>query len=163
MCVSLVLLAKSTAFDVAADIGSEAGPPEFCGDQLASFQEAGVTGGFVVVTPLEDGAAEGVVRGDVDAAFVRKDACLDLPVGQARAKRQRNVLVHGLESLEDEGVARGGGLDAVREGSVDKVNKERRWEEGDVGVVRVIRGKEIWSAGESVGASEELPGDMDHF
>ena len=32
VCVSLVLLAESTAFNIAADIGSEARPPEFSGD-----------------------------------------------------------------------------------------------------------------------------------
>ena len=42
--VNLVLLAKGTALDVAVDEGSEAGPPEFGGDQLACFQEAGMSG-----------------------------------------------------------------------------------------------------------------------
>ena len=49
MCVNLVLLAKGTAFDIAADEGGESGPPEFSGDQLSSFQETGVSGGFVIV------------------------------------------------------------------------------------------------------------------
>ena len=83
MRVNLVLLAKSTAFNIAADVGGEARPPEFGRDQLASFQEAGVTSGFMIMAALEDGTAEGVIRGDVDAAFVHKDASLDLPVGQA--------------------------------------------------------------------------------
>ena len=37
MCVDLVLLAKGTAFDIAADKGGEAGPPKFSSNQLASF------------------------------------------------------------------------------------------------------------------------------
>ena len=63
--VNLVLLAKGTALDVAADEGSESGPPEFSGDQLSSFQEAGVSGGFMIMASCKDGAAEGVVGGDI--------------------------------------------------------------------------------------------------
>ena len=37
MCVNLVLLAKGTALDIAADKGGESRPPEFGGDQLACF------------------------------------------------------------------------------------------------------------------------------
>ena len=37
MCVSLVLLAKGTALDIAADKGGESGPPEFGSNQLARF------------------------------------------------------------------------------------------------------------------------------
>ena len=58
MRVSLVLLAESAAFNIAADIGSEARPPKLSGDQLASFQEARMTGGFVIMAACEDGAAE---------------------------------------------------------------------------------------------------------
>ena len=81
MRVNLVLLAKGTAFDIAADKGGEAWPPEFSGDQLASLQEARMTGGFMIMAALEDGAAEGVVSGDVDMAFIGEDAGFDLPVG----------------------------------------------------------------------------------
>ena len=49
MHVNLVLLAKGTAFHVAADEGGESGPPEFGGDQLSGFQEAGMSGGLVIV------------------------------------------------------------------------------------------------------------------
>ena len=79
--VNLVLLAKGTALDIAADKGSEARPPEFSGDQLASFQEAGMTGGFMIMAAFEDGAVEGVICRDVDAAPVSEDAGFDLPVG----------------------------------------------------------------------------------
>ena len=83
-----------------------------------------------------------------------------MPVGQARTEGKRNILVHGLESLEDEGVAGRGGFNAVGEGSVDKIDKER-WR--DVGVVGVISGEEVRSAGEGIGTSQELARDMDHF
>ena len=122
-----------------------------------------MTGRFMVMAAFEDGAAEGVVHGDVDAALVREDAGLDLPISKAGSEGKRDVLVHGLESLEDEGVTCRGGLDAVGEGGVDKVYKEGRWEEGDVGVVRVICREEVGSAREGVGASEEFSGDMNHL
>ena len=163
MCVSFVLLAESTALNIAADIGSEARPTEFGSDQLASFQEAGVTGGLMIVATLEDGTAEGIVRRDIDAAFVREDTGFDLPVSEAGTEGERNILVHGLESLEDEGIAGRGGFNAVGEGGINKVYKEGRGEEGDVGVVGVVSGEEVGSAGEGVGASQEFAGNVDHF
>ena len=81
MRVNLVLLAKGTALDIAVDEGGEAGPPEFSGDQLVSFQEAGMTGRFVIMAALEDGVAELVVRGNIDTAFISEDASFNLPVG----------------------------------------------------------------------------------
>ena len=81
----------------------------------------------MIVAALEDGTAEGVVRGDIDTSFVSEDAGFDLPVGEAGAEGERDILVHGLESLEDEGVACRGGLNAVGEGGVDKIDKERWW------------------------------------
>ena len=86
-----------------------------------------MTSGRVVMATSEDGASEGVIGRDVDAAFVGKDAGFDLPVSQAGTEGERDVLVHGLEGLEDEGVTRGGRLDAVGEGGVNKVDKEGRW------------------------------------
>ena len=112
---------------------------------------------------FQDGVTEGVVCGNIDASFIREDAGLDLPIGQAGTEGKRNVFVHGLESLEDERVAGRGGLDAVGEGGVDKIDKERRRKEGDVGVVGIIRGEEVRAAGEGVGASEKFAGYMDHF
>ena len=49
VCISLVLLAEGAALDIAADERGEAGPPEFGGNQLTRFQEAGVTGGLVIM------------------------------------------------------------------------------------------------------------------
>ena len=37
VCVNLILLAEGTTLYVAADEGGKTGPPEFSGDQLASF------------------------------------------------------------------------------------------------------------------------------
>ena len=47
---------------------------------------------------------EGVVGGDIDAAFISEDAGFNLPVSQPGAERKRDVLVHRLEGLEDKGV-----------------------------------------------------------
>ena len=71
--------------------------------------------------------------------------------------------MHGLESLEDKGITSGGRFNAMREGSVDEVNEKGRWEKGDVGVIRVIHGEEVRTAGKGVGAGKKLSGDMDHF
>ena len=49
------------------------------------------------------------------------------------------------------------------EGGVDKVDKERWREEGNVSVIRVISGEEVGSAGEGVRTSKEFSGNMDHF
>ena len=141
MCISLVLLAEGTAFDIAADEGGETRPPELGGDQLAGFQEAWVAGRFVIMAAFENSAAKGVVRGDIDAALVSEDACLNLPISESRTKGERDVLMHRLEGLKNEGVSYGGGLNVMREGGVNQVDKKGRWEESDIGVVRVICGK----------------------
>ena len=161
MCVNLVLLAKGTAFHVTADEGSKAGPPEFSGNQLPGFQEAGVSGGFVVVASCKDGAVEGVVGGDIDTALIGEDASFNLPVGQPGTEGERNVLMHGLEGLEDEGVTCGGRFNAVGEGGVDEVDKEGRREEGDVSVVGVICGEEVGTVREGVRSGKEFSGDVD--
>ena len=70
MRIRLVLLAGRAAFNVFADIGGEAGPPEFRCDELSSFEVAGVTGTFVVVASLDNGVAEGIVVGDIDVALI---------------------------------------------------------------------------------------------
>ena len=163
MCVNLVLLAKGTAFDVAADEGSKARPPEFSGNQLSSFQEAGVSGGFMIVASRKDGTAEGVVGGDIDAAFISEDAGFNLPVGQPGTEGERNILVHGLEGLENERITCRGRFNAVRKGGVDEVDEQGRQEEGDVGVVGVVCGEEVGPAGEGIGASKKLSGNVDHF
>ena len=119
MHVKLVLLAKGTALHIAADEGGESGPPEFSGNQLACFQEAGVASGLMIMASFENGAAKGVIHGDVDMAFVGKDASFDLPVSQPGTKGERNVFMHGLEGLENKGVTRGSGFNAMREGCVD--------------------------------------------
>ena len=40
----------------------------------------------------------------------------------------------------------------MREGSVDQINEEGWWEEGDVGVIGVVRREEVRAAREGVGA-----------
>ena len=163
MCVNFVLLAESAALNILADKGGESGPSELGSDQLSCFQEAGMPSGFMIVAPFKDGVAKGIVCGDIDTAFIGEDAGFDLPVGQLGAEGERNILVHGLEGLEDEGITCRGRFDAVREGGVDEVDEKGRREEGDVGVVGVIRGEEVGSAGEGIGASKKFSGNMDHF
>ena len=106
MRVNFILLAKGTALHVSADEGGESRPPKFCGDQLACLQEAGMASRFMIMAAFENSAAKGVICGDVDTTFVGKDAHFDLPVSEPRTEGERNVLMHGLESLKDEGVTR---------------------------------------------------------
>ena len=108
MCVHFVLLAKGAALNVAADKGGESGPPEFSSDELSCFQEARMAGRFMIMAVLENGAVKGVVHRDVDMAFVGEDAGFDLPVCQPGMEGERNVLMHGLEGLKNEGVTCGG-------------------------------------------------------
>ena len=117
----------------------------------------------MIMASCEDSAAEGVVCRDIDTAFVGEDAGFDLPVGQPGMEGERDILVHGLKGLENEGVSRRCGFNAVGEGSVNQVDKEGWREEGDVGVVRVIRREEVGSAREGIGTSKKFTGDMDHF
>ena len=163
MCVNFILLAGGAPFNISANKGSEAQPPKLRSNELTCFQETGVAGGFVVMAACENGAAEGLVSGNVDTTFVGEDAGFHLPVGESGAEGERNVLMHGLEGLEDEGVTRGCGFNAMREGSVNQVDKKGRWEESDISVVEVIRGEEVGVAGKGIGAGEKLSGDMDHF
>ena len=49
------------------------------------------------------------------------------------------------------------------EGGVDEIDKEGGRKEGDIGVVGIIRGEEVGSAGEGVGSSKKFAGNMDHL
>ena len=71
--------------------------------------------------------------------------------------------MHGLEGLKNKGVTCGGRFNAMGEGGVDEINKERWRKEGNVGVVGIIRREEVRSAGEGVGSSKKFTGDMDHL
>ena len=99
MHVNLVLLACSTAFDIAADKGGKTGPPEFGSNELAGFEEARMTGSFMIVAMPKDGKAKGVIIGDINMALVGQNAGFHLPVGKAGAEREWNVLMHGLKRL----------------------------------------------------------------
>ena len=77
------------------------------------FREAGVAGRLVIVATFENGMAKGVISRDIDTAFIHEDTGFDLPVCEPRMERERNVLMHGLEGLDDEGVTRGGGFNPM--------------------------------------------------
>ena len=119
MGVGFVLLAGGAAFNVLADKGGKPRPPKFGSDKLARFQEARMAGGCVIMAAFKDGVAKGIIGGDIDTAFVGKDAGFDLPVGESRTEGERNILMHRLEGLEDEGVTRGCGFNSMREGGVN--------------------------------------------
>ena len=124
MCISFILLAGGAAFNISVDEGSESRPPELSSNELMGFKETGMVGRFMVMAPLEDGAAEGVISGDVDTVFIGEDTGLDFPVSKAGVEGQGNVFMHGLKCLEDEWVTGGGRFDALGEGGVDEVDEE---------------------------------------
>ena len=161
--ICLVLLAGRAAFNVFVDVGGEAGPPEFRCDELSSFEVAGVTGTFVVVTSLENGVAEGIVVWDIDMSLIGQDAHFDLPVGEAGTEGERDIIVHGLEGLENEGIACRSRLDAMGEGYIDNVDEERRGEESNSIVVIIGLGEEVRTAREGIRAGKEFSWDVDHF
>ena len=76
---------------------------------------------------------------------------------------KRDVIVHGLEGLENKGVARRGRLDTVGEGDVNDIDKEGWGKESNPIVIIIGVGKEVGSAREGIQAGEEFPRDMDHF
>ena len=122
-----------------------------------------MTSTFVVVTPVENGVAEGIVAGDVDTTLIGQDACFNLPIGEVGTEGEGNAFVHGLEGLEDEGVVSQGRLDAMGEGDIDHVDEERRGKESNSIVVIIGLGEKVRSAREGVRAGEELSWDVDHF
>ena len=77
---------------------------------------------------FKDSAPEGIIGGNIDATFVSKDSCFDLPVSEMGAERKGNILVHRLKRLQDEGVTGQSRLNALGEGGVDEVDKKRRGE-----------------------------------
>ena len=163
VCICLVLLAGGASLDVFADVRGETGPPEFCRDELSSFEVTGVTGALMVMTSLENGVAKGIIIGDIDTALIGQNARVDLPVGEAGTEGERDILVHGLEGLEDEGVTSRSILDAMGEGYVDDVDEER-WGKESNSIIIVIRlGKEVGTAGKGIRAGEEFSWDVDHF
>ena len=106
--VGLVLLAGGTTFDVLVDVRGQAGPPKLCSNKLVSFQISRVTRCFMIMATLENSVAKGFIIGDIDAPLVGEDACFDLPVKEAGTERERNILVHRLEGLEDNRIVNGG-------------------------------------------------------
>ena len=122
-----------------------------------------MTSTLVVMAMLENGVLEGVVVGDIDAALIGQDACFDLPVGEAGAEGKRDIVVHGLEGLENEGVTCQGRLDTVGEGNIDNIDKERWGKESNSIVVVVRVGKEVGTTRQGIRTGEEFSWDVDHF
>ena len=92
MCVRLVLLAHSTAFDVFSYELYKIWPPEFDGDKLMGFEITWVTSSLMVVATGKDRAAERVFWENVDMAFVGQDVVIILLVRQARPGGSRDTL-----------------------------------------------------------------------
>ena len=105
---------------------------------------------------LEDGVTQGVIVGDIDTSLIGQDACINLPVGEAGTEGERDVFVHGLEGLEDKGIACRRRLDTVGEGDVNDID-EKRWGKKSNSIIVVVRGwKEVGTAREGIRAGEEF-------
>ena len=68
--VGLVLLAGCTAFDILADVGGQARPPELGRNKLSGFEITWMAGTVVVMAMLQNSVLEGVVIWDIDAALI---------------------------------------------------------------------------------------------
>ena len=101
----------------------------------------------MVMVMGHDRVAQASISGDVDAALVSEDACIIMPIGEARAKSGRDSTWEGMEGIKDQQVGSGGGAKFVREGGVDEVDKEFVREEGDRLIVCIGSRDMIWSAG----------------
>ena len=75
-----------------------------------------MSSGFVVMTALEDGVAKCFVIRDIHPTLVGENSSLGLPVREAGVEWEGNILVYGLESLEDKRVTGRGGFNAVGRG-----------------------------------------------
>ena len=73
-----------------------------------------------------------------------------MPVGEVGAEREENILVHRLESLEDEGVTSGGGLNVVRESHINNVDKKGWGKESDSVIVIIRVRKKVGAVGEGI-------------
>ena len=92
------------------DKRGEIWPPKVRGNKLASFQEAGVSGGGMVMAATKDVATEVSSGGNVNATFIGEYSIGMLPIREAGAECWGNRTIHGLKSLKDERVGgRGGG------------------------------------------------------
>ena len=59
----------------------------------------------MIVAAFKNVAAEGIICGDIDTAFVGEDSSLNLPVSKAGAEWEGNILMHRLKCLEDKGIS----------------------------------------------------------
>ena len=57
MGIDLVLLAQGTAVDITANVRGEAWPPKFRGNQLASFENAGMASSGMIMVSSNDRVA----------------------------------------------------------------------------------------------------------
>ena len=92
MCVGLVLLAHSTAFNIFLHMLCKTQSPELSRNKLMGLEVSCMTGSFMVMILGEDGVAEQVIRGDIDMAFVCQDMVIVLPIQEARLEDSRDIL-----------------------------------------------------------------------
>ena len=57
-----------------------------------SFEITGMTSGFVVMAAGEDGAAEGILWGNIDMSFICQDMVIEFPIREAGSESSGDVL-----------------------------------------------------------------------
>ena len=90
--VGFVLLACGTAFNILVHKLCESQPSKLRGDKLTSLEITWVTSSLMIMTMSENGAAEGILQGYVDTAFVGQDVIIKFPVGKTGPESGGNVL-----------------------------------------------------------------------
>ena len=123
VCVQLVLLAHSTAFDVFLHKLHETQSSELSSNKLMSLEVSRMTSSLVGMTLGKNRVVEGTIRGHIDASFVYKDMIVEFPVRKSGAEGSRNILQGRLQVLEDEGVGLGGVTNVLMQLSVNEVDK----------------------------------------
>ena len=105
-----MLLTSGTTRNIDVGKQGKTWSPKVGSNKLASFQEAGVSGCGMVMAVTKDVTTEVSSRGNVNATFIGEYSIGMLPIEETGAEGGGNRTIHGLKSLNDEGVGgrRGG-------------------------------------------------------
>ena len=80
MGICLVLLASCTARNILADKGGKSWPPKLGCDELAGFENTGVTCSGMVMVSRDNGTVEVRISGDVDTILEGQDTSIVFPI-----------------------------------------------------------------------------------
>ena len=84
---------------------------------------------------FQNGVTQGVIGRDIDMTLIGQDTRFDLPVRESGAEGKGDILIHGLECLQNVWVTSRSGFDPSGECCVNEVDEEGRRKESDTIVV----------------------------